>query len=140
MLSINISELVLTIISFFLLLFLLNKFLYKPVLKFMQERQARVDAALEKQRAAEAEVAELQARIEGDKDARRDEAKAILAAQRETDGKAKDELTRALAGESADARRDARAQVEAEAKAAAAALAGEKTALAQALAERLIGK
>lgn len=30
MLSINLSELVLTIISFFLLLFLLNKFLYTP--------------------------------------------------------------------------------------------------------------
>ena len=55
MLSINLSELVLTIISFFLLLFLLNKFLYTPVLKFMRERQARIDAGLEKERAANAE-------------------------------------------------------------------------------------
>ena len=58
MLSINISELVLTIISFFLLLFLLNKFLYQPVLKFMKERQARIDAGLEKERGALAEIAE----------------------------------------------------------------------------------
>ena len=47
MLSINISELVLTIISFFLLLFLLNKFLYQPVLKFMKERKPFIHATLE---------------------------------------------------------------------------------------------
>ena len=58
MLSINISELVLTIISFFLLLFLLNKFLYQPVLKFMKERQARIDAGLEKERGALEEIAD----------------------------------------------------------------------------------
>ena len=79
MLSINLSELVLTIISFFLLLFLLNKFLYTPVLKFMRERQARIDAGLEKERAANAEAAENEKRIEDAKTQRREEAKAILA-------------------------------------------------------------
>ena len=87
MLSINLSELVLTIISFFLLLFLLNKFLYTPVLKFMRERQARIDAGLEKERAANAEAAENEKRIEDAKTQRREEAKAILAKQRTDDGR-----------------------------------------------------
>ena len=39
MLSINISELVLTVISFFLLLFLLKHFLYDPLIRFMDERK-----------------------------------------------------------------------------------------------------
>ena len=38
MLSINISELVLTILNFLLLWFLLNKFLFKPVIRFTEER------------------------------------------------------------------------------------------------------
>ena len=46
MISINISELIWTVINFFLLLFLLNRFLYKPVISFMEERQARIDAKL----------------------------------------------------------------------------------------------
>ena len=62
MLSINISELVLTIVSFFVLLFILDKFLYKPVTKFMAERQARIDAALETERAAKDDAAANQAR------------------------------------------------------------------------------
>lgn len=72
MLSINFSELVLTIISFFLLLFLLNKFLYTPVLKFMRERQARVDASLEKERLAQEEASALEAQINADLAAKRD--------------------------------------------------------------------
>ena len=48
MISINISELIWTVINFFLLLFLLNRFLYKPVISFMEQRQARIDATRKK--------------------------------------------------------------------------------------------
>ena len=140
MLSINLSELVLTIISFFLLLFLLNKFLYTPVLKFMRERQARIDAGLEKERAANAEAAENEKRIEDAKTQRREEAKAILAKQRTDDGGAHEECAKQLLKDSAKERQEARVRVEAMAKDAKAKLDTEKDELANALAERLISK
>lgn len=140
MLSINLSELVLTIISFFLLLFLLNKFLYTPVLKFMRERQARIDAGLEKERAANAEAAENEKRIEDAKSQRREEAKAILAKQRTDDGRAHEECAKQLLKDSAKERQEARVRVEAMAKDAKAKLDTEKDELANALAERLISK
>ncbi len=140
MLSINLSELVLTIISFFLLLFLLNKFLYTPVLKFMRERQARIDAGLEKERAANAEAAENEKRIEDAKTQRREEAKAILAKQRTDDGRAHEECAKQLLKDSAKERQEARVRVEAMAKDAKAKLDTEKDELANALAERLISK
>lgn len=140
MLSINLSELVLTIISFFLLLFLLNKFLYTPVLKFMRERQARIDAGLEKERATNAEAAENEKRIEDAKTQRREEAKAILAKQRTDDGRAHEECAKQLLKDSAKERQEARVRVEAMAKDAKAKLDTEKDELANALAERLISK
>lgn len=140
MLSINISELVLTIISFFLLMFLLNKFLFKPVTKFMNERQARMDAELEKERAAQAELEESEKQIEQSKDASREEAKNILAAQRKENGRLHDECVKQLTAESTKDRRDARAQVEAQAKDARAKLDQDKDELAQTLAGRLMNK
>ena len=140
MLSINLSELVLTIISFFLLLFLLNKFLYTPVLKFMRERQARIDAGLEKERAANAEAAENEKRIEDAKTQRREEAKAILAKQRTDDGRAHEECAKQLLKDSAKERQEARVRVEAMAKDAKAKLDTEKDELANAIEERLISK
>ena len=56
MLSINISELVLTAISFFLLFFLLKRFLYDPLLRFMDERNARIEEGLDAEKQALAAV------------------------------------------------------------------------------------
>ena len=50
--SIDPSTLVLMIINFIVLMLLLNKFLFKPVLGFMQQRQQRIDAGLEAGRKA----------------------------------------------------------------------------------------
>lgn len=52
MLSINFSELFWGIFNFFLLLFLLDRFLYKPLIKFMDDRKARIDAGLEEEKKA----------------------------------------------------------------------------------------
>ena len=49
-LQISVPEFILTIISFFLFMFLLNKFLFKPVLSFMDARKARIDEALPRER------------------------------------------------------------------------------------------
>ena len=79
MISINISELIWTVINFFLLLFLLNRFLYKPVISFMEQRQARIDAKLREEEEAKARIEENDARILDEKARSREEAKKILA-------------------------------------------------------------
>ncbi len=53
MLSINPSELIWTILGFFALLFLLNRFLYRPLIRFMDARQARIDEGLNERRRAQ---------------------------------------------------------------------------------------
>ncbi len=83
MISINISELIWTVINFFLLLFLLNRFLYKPVIQFMTERQARIDAGLRKEQDVKASIAENEERILADKARSREEAKQLLAEAKE---------------------------------------------------------
>ena len=140
MLSINISELVLTIVSFFLLMFLLNKFLYVPVSKFMAERQARINAGLENERAAQAEVDESKKLAEQSKDSSREQAKTILAQQRAENGKMHDECVKQLAEENAKERRSAKAQVDAMAQTAREKLDQDKDELARTLAERLMDK
>lgn len=52
MLSINPSELIWTILCFLALLFLLDRFLYKPLVRFMDDRKARIDAGLNEEKEA----------------------------------------------------------------------------------------
>lgn len=58
MLSINISELLLTILSFFLLMFLLDRLLFKPVIRFREERQGRVDESFRREALAKEQQAQ----------------------------------------------------------------------------------
>lgn len=64
MLTLNLSELILTILNFFVLLFLLKRFLYRPVIAFMDQRNARIQEALERERVASAALQEEVARCE----------------------------------------------------------------------------
>ena len=79
MISINISELIWTVINFFLLLFLLNRFLYKPVIDFMSRRQARIDAGLQEEEEARAAVGKNDEQLRAEKARAQEEAKALLA-------------------------------------------------------------
>ena len=62
-LQISVPEFIWTIISFFLFMFLLNKFLFKPVMTLMDERKARIDAGLEEGKKARAALEENEARL-----------------------------------------------------------------------------
>lgn len=79
MLTINISELLLTVLSFFVLMFLLNKLLYQPVIKFREQRQSRMDASFEKERLAKEQQAKLEEEIQQQRSARLKEAEGITA-------------------------------------------------------------
>ena len=74
-----VSEIIWTVINFFLLLFLLKRFLYNPIIRFTEERQARMDAKLAEEKEAQTKVAENDERILGEKAKSREEAKQILA-------------------------------------------------------------
>ena len=108
MLSINISELIWTIINFFLLYVLLKRFLFDPVGRLLDERQAKIDAGLDAEKQAQAAVDENCARLEAEKTASRREASTIIG-QTEAD----DEKRRAESIEAA--KEEARASLETEA-------------------------
>ena len=78
MLSINFSELFWGLFNFFLLLFLLNRFLYKPLIKFMDDRKARIDAGLDEEKKALEEEQANNDGIEAALDEKRIEAKSII--------------------------------------------------------------
>ena len=78
MLSINISELIWTIVNFFLLFFLLKRFLYQPICEHMDARQARIDAGLEQERQAKAAVQAADESMTQQQQSARDEGRAVL--------------------------------------------------------------
>lgn len=85
MLSINISELVLTVISFFLLLFLLKHFLYDPLIRFMDERNARIEEGLDAEKQALAAVQANEMFLEARRKESMDQAKSIVEQARNAD-------------------------------------------------------
>ena len=140
MISINISDLIWTIINFLLLCILLNHFLYKPVLRFMDDRQARVDAKLSEKRDAEAQAAENDARLEAEKAKSRDEAKRILT---QADADTEEQHAAAMLQAREDAvqdRKDAEADLEARREKTAEKLGEATPELADLLARHLLGE
>ena len=139
MLSINVSELIWTIINFFLLYFLLKRFLYTPVIRFMDERQARMDAKLRKEQEALNEAKENDERLEAEKQKSREEAKRILsesAAKREQQHA---EAMKAAREQAADVRKQGVAGLDERREKTEAKLKSSTQELAGLLAGRLLG-
>ena len=80
--SINVSEVIWTVICFFALLFVLKKLLFGPLVSFMDERQARIDAGTAAQREADAKIQENEAALAENWQVRNEEAKALLAKEK----------------------------------------------------------
>ena len=112
--SINVSEVIWTVICFFALLFVLKKFLFGPLISFMDERQTRIDAGKAANREAEMSKQESAAALEENWKARNEEAKNLIA-----QGKAAAEEERAKTvaqahAEAHEAEKEARARIQAE--------------------------
>ena len=90
-LQISVPEFILTIISFFLFMFLLNKILLKPVLSFMDARRARIDAGLAEGKKAEAELEENKAKLAQELAQTGADARGVINAARSDAEKAKGE-------------------------------------------------
>ena len=93
--SINVSEVIWTIVCFFALLFVLKKFLFDPLTRFMEQRQAAIDQGLERGRDAQRKKDENDAALREKWRERSVEAKQLLA-----EGKTADDRERAWVLES----------------------------------------
>ena len=93
--SINVSEVIWTIVCFFALLFVLKKFLFDPLIRFMEQRQAAIDQGLERGRDAQRKKDENDAALREKWRERSVEVKQLLA-----DGKTADDRERAWVLES----------------------------------------
>ena len=140
MLSINISELIWTVINFFLLFFLLRHFLYKPICAHMDARQARIDAGLAEEKAAKDTLAAEDARLEQEKQAAREQARLLL---QQTETRTEEERTESLRLAKQNAReteQQQKEQMQAHQRQEEKLLAAAEPALAELLTRRLLGE
>ncbi len=105
MLSINVSELIWTIINFFLLYFVLKRFLFTPVCRLLDERQAKIDAGLNEEKQAQETVQANRERLAAEKAESRLEASRILTrAEAEGEQRRSDSVSAARSKAAADLR------------------------------------
>lgn len=137
--SINISELIWTVICFFVLLVVLKKLLFDPLVSFMAARDARIQDGLSAGRTAQQQ---LDAAARARSEAQRKQAAAADALLAEAKSAAERERAQALQSahqEAAQAARAMRARVRDEETAAAAAVDAKLPELVTALTGGLLG-
>ena len=137
MLTINISELLLTVLSFFILMFLLNKLLFKPVISFREQRQKGIDDCFEQERQAKEKLAETQK----DLDCRRSEslkqAESIMADARSKAQQEAEYIAKQAESQAEEKMQQAAREAEELRKAGGEALEEQRRQLAADLADRL---
>ena len=138
-LQISVPEFIWTIISFFLFMFLLNKFLFKPVMTLMDERKARIDAGLEEGKKARAALEENEARLAQELAEKGSEARSVISEARSEAEKAKSETLDAAHAEAEKLHKNVRERVKAEEEEAVKELDGNMPELVALLSGRLLG-
>lgn len=127
-------------INFLILIFLLSRFLFKPLAKFLADRSAGIEKSLAEAKAAHEAAAKAQAEYQAQmREAQREIAAVREQGQREVEA----ERQRLLQASRAEADRlvgHAKAEIEAETKRAKAGLREEAAGIALAAAERLLGR
>lgn len=136
--SINISEVIWTVICFFALLFVLKTFLFGPLIRHMDERQRRIDAGLAEARRADEAKSRARQMAEESWRQRSEEAHAAV-----NEGRMQDEKHRARELEdaqvqSAEDLRKARADTEREEEEARRTVSRNSADLARELADHLL--
>lgn len=138
-LQISVPEFIWTIISFFLFMFLLNKFLFKPVMTLMDERKARIDAGLEEGKKARAALEENEAQLAQELAEKGSEARSVISEARSEAEKAKSETLDAAHAEAEKLHKNVRERVKAEEADAVKELDGNMPELVALLSGRLLG-
>ena len=137
-LIINVPEFIWTIINFFLLMFLLKKFLYTPILKVLDERKAYVEAGLEEGRAAEKALIENDESLKAELTKSGAEAREMISAARSEAEKAKTQVVNAAHTEAANIHKSVQQRVEDEEAQARKAVDDDMPELVALLARRLL--
>ena len=138
MLSINPSEVIWTILSFFALLFLLNRFLYKPLVRFMDDRKARIDAGLNEEAEARAAIEEDERGLEREREERLQEARNELRAEKDRSEERRAEVLRDAKQSAAEAAEQGKSEAESLREQTDRELQLRREELAGRLAERLL--
>lgn len=137
--SINISELIWTVICFFVLLVVLKKLLFDPLVSFMAARDARIQDGLSAGRTAQQQLdAAARARSEAQRK-QAAAADALLAEAKNAAERARAQALQSAHQEAAQAARAMRARVRDEETAAAAAVDAKLPELVTALTGGLLG-
>ena len=137
--SINISELIWTVICFFVLLVVLKKLLFDPLVSFMAARDARIQDGLHAGRTAQQQLdAAARARSEAQRK-QAAAADALLAEAKSAAERARAQALQSAHQEAAQATRAMRARVRDEETAAAAAVDAKLPELVTALTGGLLG-
>ncbi|MDB5080744.1 MAG: atpF [Chloroflexi bacterium] len=139
-LGISLYNLVFQAFGFAILLFILWRFAYGPLLRILDERRARAQEIVEKSDQIKRDLSETEARTRGELDKARTEAQAIIAEARQTRDRIVNEARDAAATAAAAETERARTEIVAERELAIAQLRRETADLAIAAATRVIGR
>ena len=136
--SINVSELIWTIVCFFVLLFVLKKLLLDPILKVMDARKATVEEGLEAGRQAKIARDENDEALQQAKKDAAQQASALVQEAKNADEKARQDAVSEAKQSAAQSMKDRREQLKAEEQAVSAELEQELPALVETLASALL--
>ena len=140
MLTINVSEVILTVINFFLLYYLLKRFLYTPLIRFMDERQSRIDAGAAVKKKALDAAHESEAHMDEELRKSREEAVHIIADEKLSEDSVHTEHVRQLRESRRRAMQESRERIETLRHEESAELDERREALAGLLASRLLSE
>ena len=137
-LGINLAQLITQIVGISVLLFLLVKFLYRPILKVLDDRSARIRESLEAADRAKEQAAASQAQMQDEMQRSREEGQQMIAQAREMAARFRDEEMSKAREEIAAERRRAESDIQRERDAAIEDLRREFAGLAITAAERVV--
>jgi F-type H+-transporting ATPase subunit b len=139
-LGISVYNLIFQALGFAILMFILWRFAYKPLLRILDERRDRAQEIVEKSDQIKKDLLETEARTRAELDKARTEAQAIIAEARQTRDRIVGDARGAAAAAAAAEYEKARAELAQERGPASAQLRRETADLAIAAATRVIGR
>ena len=129
-----------TILSFLLLIFLLSKFAWKPLLKMLNEREEKIRTAIEKAENAEKKLETLNEQGEKILSDARSESQKLLLSPKETAQNLKEEIEREAKQKATSITDQARVQIQAEKNQVLSEIKNELSSFSIMIAEKLIKK
>ena len=137
-LGINLPGLITHVVSFLILLFVLKRFLYKPIVNMLDQRAQRIRESLEAAERAREESAASQEEVQAQLEAARSEGQQFIASAREVAGRFREEETAKVRQEIEAERSRVTANIQRERDTAIEQLRSEFADLAITAAERVV--